>query len=356
MAGACISTIMAETHTDLDQLAINTIRMLSIDAVQQANSGHPSLPLGAAPMAYVLWTRFLRFNPSDPKWPNRDRFVLSAGHGSMVLYSLLYLTGYDLALDELKRFRQWGSKTPGHPEYGRTPGVEATTGPLGQGFGNGVGMAIAEAFLAATYNRPSHTLIDHHTYALVSDGDLMEGVASEAASLAGHLKLGKLIYLYDDNHISLDGPTSLAFTEDVPKRFDAYGWHTQRVEDGNDLDALEQALRAAQDETARPSLIAVRTIIGYGSPQAGTSKVHGSPLGEENVRKTKQFYGWDPNKQFYVPDAVLQHMRAIGARGCRSRRAWRRAGASGSATRATSSASTDSAHRLPTKRSISTTA
>jgi transketolase len=242
----------------------------------------------------------------------------------MLLYSLLYLTGYDLALDELKRFRQWGSKTPGHPEYGRTPGVEATTGPLGQGFGNGVGMAIAEAFLAATYNRPGHTLFDHHTYALVSDGDLMEGVASEAASLAGHLKLGKLIYLYDDNHISLDGPTSLAFTEDVLKRFDAYGWHTQRVEDGNDLDALEQALRAAQDETARPSLIAVRTIIGYGSPQAGTSKVHGSPLGEENVRKTKQFYGWDPNKQFYVPDAVLQHMRAIGARGAELQGIWQR--------------------------------
>jgi transketolase len=315
---------MAAHYTDLDQLAINTIRMLSIDAVQQANSGHPGLPLGAAPMAYVLWTRFLRFNPKDPKWPNRDRFVLSAGHGSMLLYSLLYLTGYDLPLDELKRFRQWGSKTPGHPEHGCTPGVEATTGPLGQGFGNGVGMAIAEAFLAATYNRPGHTLFDHHTYALVSDGDLMEGVASEAASLAGHLKLGKLIYLYDDNQISLDGPTSLAFTEDVLTRFDAYDWHTQRVEDGNDLEAIERAISAAQDEAERPSLIAVRTVIGYGSPQAGTSKVHGSPLGEENVRKTKEFYGWNPDKKFYVPDEALKHMHAIGARGAERQAEWQR--------------------------------
>ncbi len=248
---------MTERYTDLDQLAINTIRMLAIDGVQAANSGHPGLPLGAAPMAYVLWSRFLRFNPQDPKWPNRDRFVLSAGHGSMLLYSLLYLTGYDLPLDELKRFRQWGSKTPGHPEYGLAPGVEVSTGPLGQGFGNGVGMAIAEAFLAATYNRPDYNQIDHYTYAIVSDGDLMEGVASEAASLAGHLKLGKLIYLYDDNHISLDGPTSLAFTEDVLKRFDAYGWHIVRVADGNDLTTIEDAIRAAQAETGRPSMIAV---------------------------------------------------------------------------------------------------
>src|SRR5689334_5083553 len=239
--------------------------MLSIDGVQAANSGHPGLPLGAAPMAYVLWSRFLRFNPKNPKWPNRDRFVLSAGHGSMLLYSLLYTAGYELSLDDVKHFRQWGSKTPGHPEYGLTPGVEVSTGPLGQGFGNGVGMAIAETFLAATYNRPDHTVVDHYTYAIVSDGDLMEGVASEAASLAGHLKLGKLIYLYDDNHISLDGPTSLAFTEDVLKRFDAYGWHTQRVEDGNDLDGIEAAIKAAQGEMERPSLIAVRTVIGYGS-------------------------------------------------------------------------------------------
>src|SRR5919199_6532787 len=308
---------MTEQYTDLDQLAVNTIRMLAIDGVQAANSGHPGLPLGAAPMAYVLWSRFLRFNPQDPKWPNRDRFVLSAGHGSMLLYSLLYLTGYDLPLDELKRFRQWGSKTPGHPEYGLAPGVEVSTGPLGQGFGNGVGMAIAEAFLAATYNRPDHTLIDHYTYAIVSDGDLMEGVASEAASLAGHLKLGKLIYLYDDNHISLDGPTSLAFTENVLKRFDAYGWHTQRVEDGNDLVGIERAIRAAQAATDRPSLIAVRTHIGYGSPQQDTSKAHGSPLGEDSVRKAKEFYGWNPDAHFLVPDEVLAHMRAVGQRGAK---------------------------------------
>src|SRR6266487_5375003 len=275
----------------LDQLAINTIRTLSIDAVQKANSGHPGLPLDAAPMAYVLWTRFLRHNPRNPKWPDRDRFAFSAGHGSMLLYSMLYLTGYDVPLDQIKQFRQWGSLTPGHPERELTPGVETTTGPLGQGFGNGVGMAIAEAFLAATYNRPGHTLIDHYTYAIVSDGDLMEGVAAEAASLAGHLQLGKLIYLYDDNDISLDGPTSLAFTEDRLTRFDAYGWHTQRVADGNDLVAIEQAIRAAQAETTRPSLISVRTIIGYGSPQEGTSKVHGNPLGTENLRKTKEFYG-----------------------------------------------------------------
>src|SRR5262245_56662805 len=315
---------MTEKYTDLDQLTINTIRMLSIDGVQKANSGHPGLPLGAAPMAYVLWSRFLRFNPNDPKWPNRDRFVLSAGHGSMLLYSLLYMAGYDLPLDELKRFRQWGSKTPGHPEYGLTPGVEVSTGPLGQGFGNGVGMAIAEAFLAATYNRPDHTLIDHYTYAIVSDGDLMEGVASEAASLAGHLKLGKLIYLYDDNHISLDGPTSLAFTEDVLKRFDAYGWHTQRVRDGNDLLSIEQAIRAAHAVADQPSLISVRTTIGYGSPQEGTSKVHGNPLGEENVRKTKEFYGWDPAKQFYVPDEALAHFRSFGQRGPGLQAEWQR--------------------------------
>ena len=313
---------MAESYTDLDTLAINTIRMLSIDAVQAANSGHPGLPLGAAPMAYVLWTRFLRFNPRDPRWPNRDRFVLSAGHGSMLLYSLLYLTGYDLSLDDIKRFRQWGSKTPGHPESHLTPGVEVTTGPLGQGFGNGVGMAIAEAFLAATYNRPGHPLIDHYTYALVSDGDLMEGVAAEAASLAGHLKLGKLIYLYDDNHISLDGPTSLAFTENVLERFDAYGWHTQRVEDGNDLPAIEAAIRAAQADTMRPSLIAVRTVIGYGAPNQGTSKVHGSPLGPDGVRATKEFYGWDPDQSFVVPGAALEHMRAVGARGAQLQAEW----------------------------------
>jgi transketolase len=317
--------MMTDTYTDLDQLAVNTIRMLSADGVQQANSGHPGLPLGAAPMAYVLWTRFLRFNPKDPNWPNRDRFVLSAGHGSMLLYSLLYTAGYDLSLDEIKHFRQWGSKTPGHPEYGLTAGVEVSTGPLGQGFGNGVGMAIAEAFLAATYNRPGHTVFDHYTYAIVSDGDLMEGVAAEAASLAGHLRLGKLIYLYDDNDISLDGPTSLAFTEDRLKRFDAYGWHTQRVEDGNDLAAIERAIRAAQAETTRPSLISVRTVIGYGSPQQGTSKVHGNPLGSENLRKTKEFYGWDPDKMFEIPGQALEHLRAYGERGAATQAEWKKA-------------------------------
>src|SRR5919199_627842 len=238
---------------DLEQLAINTIRTLSIDAVQKANSGHPGLPLGAAPMAYVLWTRFLRHNPRNPKWPNRDRFVLSAGHGSMLLYSLLHLTGYDLSLDELKNFRQWGSKTPGHPENVLTRGVEITTGPLGQGFANGVGMAIGAAHLGARFNKTEFPLIDHYIYAIVSDGDLMEGVASEAASLAGHLKLGKLIYLYDDNHVTIEGDTALAFTEDVPKRFEAYGWHTSVVEDGNDLDAIDQAIRDAQS-VDRPSL------------------------------------------------------------------------------------------------------
>lgn len=313
---------MTSSYTDLDWLAINTIRTLSIDAVQAANSGHPGMPLGAAPMAYVLWTRFLRFDPGDPAWPDRDRFVLSAGHGSMLLYSLLHLTGFDLSLDELRRFRQWGSKTPGHPERHLTPGVEVSTGPLGQGFGNGVGMAIAEAFLAATYNRPGHTLFDHYTYAIVSDGDLMEGVTAEAASLAGHLKLGKLIYLYDDNHISLDGPTSLAFTEDVLLRFAAYGWHTARVADGNDLDAIESAIREAQAVTDRPSLIAVRTTIGYGSPMAGTNKVHGSPLGADGVRATKQALGWDPDATFFVPDEVRTLMRVARERGAALRSDW----------------------------------
>src|SRR5579859_3746630 len=250
----------------LDQLAVNTIRTLAIDGVQKANSGHPGLPLGAAPMAYVLWTRFLRHNPIHPQWFNRDRFILSAGHGSMLLYSLLHLTGYDVPLTEIERFRQWGSTTPGHPERGRTPGVEATTGPLGQGFGNGVGIAIAEAYLAARYNRPGFKIIDHFTYGLVSDGDLMEGVASEAASLAGHLKLGKLIYLYDDNRVTLSAGTDITFTEDRARRFEAYGWHVQSVADGNDLAAIDAALRTARAETQRPSLILARTHIGYGAP------------------------------------------------------------------------------------------
>jgi len=312
----------AEVQTDIDQLSIDTIRFLSVDAVQKANSGHPGLPLGAAPMAYVLWSRFLRFNPQHPGWPNHDRFVLSAGHGSALLYSMLHLYGYDLSMEDVKNFRQVGSKTPGHPESMLTPGVEVTTGPLGQGFGNGVGIAMAEAFLAAKYNRPDFTLFDHYTYGIVSDGDLMEGVASEAASLAGHLKLGKLIYLYDDNHISLDGPTSLAYTEDPMQRFDAYGWHTQTVEDGNDVAAIEQAIRAAQQVTDKPSIIAVKTIIGFGSPMQGTSKVHGSPLGEENVRKTKEALGWDPNETFYVPDDVRQHLMEPGKKGAELEAEW----------------------------------
>ncbi len=310
------------TSSSLDELSVNTIRLLSADMVQRANSGHPGLPLGAAPMAYVLWTRFLRFNPQDPHWPNRDRFILSAGHGSALLYSLLHLTGYDLPLRELQRFRQTGSKTPGHPETFLTPGVEVTTGPLGQGFGNGVGVALAEAFLAATYNREGHPLIDHYTYGIVGDGDLMEGVSAEAASLAGHLKLGKLIFLYDDNDISLDGPTRLAFTENVLARFDAYGWNTQRVSDGNDLGAIEAAIRTAQAETERPSLISVKTIIGYGSPQQGTAKVHGNPLGEENLRKAKAYFGWDPDQTFFVPGAVQEHLLEPGRRGAALQARW----------------------------------
>lgn len=313
---------MNTDQPSLEQLSVNTIRLLSVDAVQQANSGHPGLPLGAAPMAYVLFSRFLRFNPRDPHWPDRDRFVLSAGHGSALLYSLLHLYGYELSLEDLKNFRQLHSRTPGHPESNLTAGVEVTTGPLGQGFANGVGMAMAEAFLAATYNREGHTLQDHYTYSIVSDGDLMEGMASEAASLAGHLRLGKLIYLYDDNLISLDGPTNLTFTEDRMKRFDAYGWHTQQVADGNDLGAIEAAIQAAQAETERPSIIAVRTIIGYGSPQQGSSKTHGSPLGEENLRKAKEFFGFDPDQSFVVPDGVRDHLRKAGQRGAHLQADW----------------------------------
>jgi transketolase len=286
----------------LDRLAVDTIRTLAIDGVQQANSGHPGAPMGMAPMAYALWTRFLRHAPTHPDWPNRDRFVLSAGHASMLLYALLHLTGYDVTLDDLRHFRQWGSRTPGHPERGMTAGVEATTGPLGQGISNAVGMAIAERRLAAEFNRPGHAMIDHWTYAICSDGDLEEGIASEAASLAGHLRLGKLVVLYDDNHIQLDGPTSLAFSEDVLERFDAYGWHTQQVEDGNDLPAIEGAIRAARAD-GRPSIIAIRTHIGFGSPNKhDTSKAHGAPLGVEEVRLTKEAYGWDPDRTFYVPD------------------------------------------------------
>src|ERR1017187_9267659 len=294
----------------LDGLCINTIRFLSVDAVEKANSGHPGLPMGAAPMAFVLWTRFLKHNPDNPHWLNRDRFVLSAGHGSMLLYSLLHLTGYDLPLEQIKQFRQWGSKTPGHPERGRTPGVETTTGPLGQGFANGVGLAIAEDYLAARYNRPGHPIVNHHTYVLVGDGDLMEGVSSETASLAGHLKLGKLICLYDDNHITLSASTHITFTEDRAMRFEAYGWHTQTVENGNDLEAIDRALHAAQAEGDRPSLILVRTHIGYGSPhKQDTFEAHGSPLGEEEGKSTKQAVGWPLDPPFYIPDNALAHFR-----------------------------------------------
>jgi transketolase len=307
------------TQEQLDQLCINTVRMLAADAVQKAKSGHPGMPMGAAAMVYALWTRFLKHNPQNPRWPDRDRFVLSAGHGSMLLYALLHLTGYDLDLEDLQQFRQWGSKTPGHPEYGHTSGVETTTGPLGQGFANGVGLAIAERHLAAQFNRPDHPIVDHHTYGIVGDGDLMEGVASEAASLAGHLRLGRLICLYDDNHISIDGNTSIAFTEDVGRRFEAYGWHVLRVSDGNDLGAVEAAIRTAQAETERPSLIMCRTHIGYGSPnKQDSSKAHGEPLGEEEVALTKQKLGWPESPAFLVPEEVRQEFRKALDRG----RAW----------------------------------
>jgi len=308
--------------TELDGLCINTIRTLSLDAVQKAESGHPGLPLGAAPMAYVLWTRFLRHNPRNPKWQNRDRFLLSAGHGSMLVYSLLHLTGYDLPLEELKNFRQWKSKTPGHPEYGLTPGVEITTGPLGQGFANGVGMAMGAAHLASKFNREGFPVIDHFVYSIVSDGDLMEGVAAEAASLAGHLKLGKLIYLYDDNRVTIEGFTSLAFTEDVPKRFESYGWHTSTVEDGNDLDAIERAIREAQAVTDRPSLISVKTVIGFGMPAAGTRKAHSDAPGAEAVKETKRALGWPEDKTFHLPDEALTHFRAAIERGARVEEEW----------------------------------
>jgi len=297
-------------NSNLDNLCINTIRFLAVDAVQRANSGHPGLPLGAAPMTYALWTRFLKHNPANPAWFDRDRFVLSAGHGSMLLYALLHLTGSDLPMEQLQAFRQWGSQTPGHPERGGAPGVEVTTGPLGQGVGNAVGMAIAEAHLAACFNRPGHTVIDHATYVLASDGDLMEGVASEAASLAGHLKLGKLICLYDDNRVSLASSTDLTFSEDRAGRFAAYGWHTQEVQDGNDLDAIQRALTAARSELTRPSFIAVRTHIGYGSPNKQDSfEAHGSPLGPEEVALTKQALGWPAEPAFFIPDEALKVFR-----------------------------------------------
>ena len=310
--------------TDLAQQSIDTLRTLAIDAVQRADSGHPGLPLGAAPMAYALWHRHLVVDPAAPDWPDRDRFVLSAGHGSMLLYAMLHLTGYPLTLDDLKAFRQWGSHTPGHPEQFETKGVEATTGPLGQGAANAVGMAIAERYLAQLFNRDGHTIVDHRTYALVSDGDVVEGVCMEASSLAGHLGLGKLTFLYDDNKITLDGPSSLTMSEDVGKRYEAMGWHVLHVADGDrDVAALARALDEAKAETARPTFIVVRTTIGYGSPKkAGTSSAHGSPLGKDEVAATKKALGWDPDAQFLVPDEVRAHMGEIGARGAAAHAAW----------------------------------
>ncbi len=303
--------------TDLDTLSINTLRFLSADGVQKANSGHPGLPMGAAAMAYVLWSRCLKHNPANPKWFDRDRFVLSAGHGSMLLYSLLHLTGYDsLPLEEIMNFRQWGSRTPGHPESHLTPGVETTTGPLGQGLANAVGMAIAEAHLAARFNRPGREILNHHTYVLAGDGDLMEGVTAEACSLAGHLRLGKLIVLYDDNKISLAGTTSISFTEDVGLRFGAYGWHVQRVSDGNDLDALERALKTAQGVTDQPSIILVRTTIGYGAPhKQNTFEVHGSPLGPDELKAAKERLGWPTEPMFLIPGEALENFRQAVERG-----------------------------------------
>ena len=295
---------------NLDLLTINTLRFLAVDAVQSANSGHPGLPLGAAPMAYVIWKKHLKHNPKNPNWYDRDRFVLSAGHGSALLYALIHLSGYDLSLNELRNFRQWDSKTPGHPEYGHTPGVETTTGPLGQGFANGVGMAMAERFLSKKYNKPNFNIIDHYVYGIVSDGDLMEGIASEAASIAGHLNLGKLIYLYDDNNITIDGSTDLAFTEDVTKRFESYNWHVQSVDDGNNIDLIDEAINNAKQDN-RPSLIKVKTIIGFGSQNQGTSSVHGSPLGEEGLKQAKKNLSWEYNDKFYIPNEAKNNFSAI---------------------------------------------
>lgn len=314
---------MRYSQEQIDDLCINSLRMLSADAVQQANSGHPGLPLGAAAMAYVLWTRFMRFNPQNPRWFNRDRYVHSAGHGSALLYALLHLTGFGLTVDDVKNFRQWNSKTPGHPEYDPDLGVEATTGPLGQGFSMGVGMAIAERFLAAQFNRPGFNVVDHFTYAITSDGDLMEGITSEAASLAGHLKLGKLIYLYDDNHISIEGDTAITFTENVEDRFKAYDWHVQRVANGNDVEAIAAAIQEAQYENERPSLIMVRTHIGYGSPKQDNASAHGEPLGEEALKVTKENFNWPLEPRFHVPSEAYTHFAQSLDRGKKWEESWK---------------------------------
>lgn len=309
----------------LDDLCINAIRVLSMDAVQKADSGHPGTPMALAPLAYVLWGRHIRFNPADPNWLNRDRFVLSAGHASMLLYSVLYLTGYELTLDDIKQFRQWESKTPGHPEYRYTPGVETTTGPLGQGFGNAVGMAVGEALLGSIFNREGHAIMDHHTYFIASDGDMMEGVSHESASYAGHARLGKIVGIYDDNHITIEGDTALTFSDDVAKRFEGYHWHVQRLEDANDLDALDKAITAAKAERERPSLIIVRSHIAYGSPHKhDTAEAHGSPLGEDEIKLTKQVYGYPSLEPFYVAPEALEHWRKIGARGRETQSEWQK--------------------------------
>ena len=306
----------------LDQLCVNTIRTLSIDAVQKANSGHPGMPMGMADVSYILWTKFLKHSPKNPEWFDRDRFILSAGHGSMLIYSLLHLTGYDLSLDEIKNFRQMGSKTAGHPEKHLTPGVEMTTGPLGQGFATGVGMAMAERFLSGKFNTDQHKIVDHYTYAIVSDGDLMEGISHEAASLAGHLQLGKMIYLYDANSISIDGSTDLAFTEDPVKRFEAYGWPVQEI-DGHDHDEIESAIIKAQSETAKPSIVICRTHIGFGSPnKQDSASSHGSPLGEDEIKLTKKAYGWDPEKKFFIPEEALNLFRKVVSKGIALEESW----------------------------------
>jgi transketolase len=307
----------------IDELSIDTLRLLAVDAVEKAKSGHPGAPLGCAPIAYLLFHKLMKHNPAHFKWADRDRFVLSNGHASALLYSTLFLSGYKLTIDDLKSFRQWHSKTPGHPESGETDGVEVTTGPLGQGFGMAVGMAMAERHLAAVYNKPGFDIVDHHTYVLCGDGDLMEGISHEAASLAGTLALGKLIVLYDDNLISLDGPTELSFTEDVLKRFEAYHWHVQIVGDGNDLKAIEAAIEGAKAETSRPSFIAVRTVIGYGSPKAGTNKVHGEAMGAADTAATKKFFGFPEDQSFYVPEDALAHWRKAGERGAALEGEWK---------------------------------
>ena len=314
---------MNATQMELQTLSINTIRFLAADAVEKAKSGHPGTPMGLAPLAYVLWKIFLKHNPKNPKWADRDRFILSAGHASMLLYSLLYLTGYDLTLEDIKQFRQWGSRTPGHPEYGHTPGIETTTGPLGQGFANGVGMAMAERYLASYFNREGHHIVDHYTYCIASDGDMMEGITSEAASLAGNLELGKLIYFYDNNHITIEGSTDLTFShENVKKRFEAYGWQVLVEPHGTDIDTIEHLIKCAQSETKKPSLIMVRTHIGYGSPKQDTAAAHGAPLGEEDLKLTKQKLDWTLEPSFYVPPEVLSHFREALTVGEKAEKEW----------------------------------